>query len=331
MRKKKKKKDRTARKCYHGDAAAAPKKKHVSELDDPDSRLSNQDEPAPATKVAKTVGEALFEMPRRSRERSLIVSDISWDDTDLVDSWFAEFGTTVSRALIQDAAARQSMTAEKVIGHDDRSRVESPHEAPYRWICSLIIVAANGSRWIGTGWLAGPRIVVTAGHNVFMHRQGGWANQIMVIPGRNLEAAPYGRVVARRFHSVAGWVNEKKEAHDYGAIMLPEPIGDSAGYFGYDDLSNTELNRSILNVIGYPGDKERGTMWGHSLGISRISSDTLTYDIDTAGGQSGAPVFRVVGDDVTVVGIHNYGDLAGNSASRINEKVFDNIVHWESS
>ena len=53
--------------------------------------------------------------------------------------------------------------------------------------------------------------------------------------------------------------------------------------------------------------------------------------IDTFGGQSGAPVFRLIaGNPIReVVGIHTNGSLRGNSATRITGEVFDNLKAWK--
>src|SRR4051794_24962558 len=58
---------------------------------------------------------------------------------------------------------------ESVIGRDERQRVLDTDLTPWRKICSLQMRGALGSGVIGTGWLVGPRTVITAGHCVFSH------------------------------------------------------------------------------------------------------------------------------------------------------------------
>ena len=43
---------------------------------------------------------------------------------------------------------------------------------PWRVHASLLITAADGSNWIGTGWFVSPRVLVTAGHCVFIKGSG---------------------------------------------------------------------------------------------------------------------------------------------------------------
>ena len=63
-----------------------------------------------------------------------------------------------------------------------------------------------------------------------------------------------------------------------------------------------------------------------ALGVSR------TVEIDTAGGQSGAPVWMKMADGSRLgVGVHTNGAVTGNSATRICQPVFDNITAWKAS
>lgn len=220
---------------------------------------------------------------------------------------------------------------EVIIGTDDRVRIMNTTLYPWRAICALRMTAADGTRWIGTGWLVGPRTVITAGHCVFMHNNGGWAKSIEVIPGMNGALRPYGSCVATTFRSVKGWTDSKNREYDYGAIILPENcrMGDRTGYFGYAVKDNGFLMASVLNLSGYPGDKGGSEQWFMSKKAKSVSGRVITYEIDTMGGQSGAPVWVKIGEERYCVGIHTNGHSSGNSATRIVKPVFDNIKAWK--
>ncbi len=254
------------------------------------------------------------------------------DETRLLDAWYAEFADPVTIALIQQQPGLSQTVAEVVIGRDDRVRITNTTAYPWRTICSLLITARDGSRWIGTGWLVGPRAVITAGHVVYMHRHGGWARRIEVIPGRNGSRRPYGSCTSSNLRSVKGWTRRKKRSHDYGAIILPRscPYGSRLGYFGYANLSYFSLLGLKVNLSGYPGDKPRGTQWWHARRIKWVTARTIVYNIDSAGGQSGSPVWRLRNGKRHVVGIHTNGSISGNSATRIVKPVFSNIKKWKS-
>jgi V8-like Glu-specific endopeptidase len=220
---------------------------------------------------------------------------------------------------------------ELVFADDDRQQVTATREFPWRCLCSLSIVAANGTRWVGTGWLAGPRTVVTAGHCVYLHEHGGWARRVEVYPGRNGADTSLGRYDSDDLHSVTGWTVEKNLALDYGAITLPQPL--DLGWLSYGVYSDAELRALRVNLFGYPGDKAVGQLWGTDRRLTQVLPDRLVYDLSTFGGQSGAPVFHRdrdgQKDERVVVGIHNYGDVSGNTATRVTDAVFDDIEAWK--
>ena len=253
------------------------------------------------------------------------------EEEPTLDAWFAIHGTDATRSALRDPARQAELIQELVVGVDDRTPIDDTESYPYSCICSLVITAANGKRFIGTGWLVGPRTVITAGHCVYMHNQGGWAEQIEVFPGRNGGHKPF-RSTAKDLQSVEGWVQRERPEHDYGAIILADPLGDEVGFFGYATRGDAELQNMTINIVGYPGDKDPGTMWGHARRLKRVEQQTVVYDIDTFGGQSGAGLIQWDGgEEFYVVGIHNYGDLSGNSATRITQEVYDNIKKWKSA
>lgn len=223
------------------------------------------------------------------------------------------------------------LVTEVVIGPDNRVRVGNTTVYPWRAICSLRITAANGSRFIGTGWLIGPRTVITAGHCVFMHDAGGWVRSIEVIPGLNDSSRPFGSHLGTQFRSVAGWTQSKNREFDYAAIILPpgNRPGDQTGTFGFAVRDDALLSSAALNLSGYPGDKGGSQQWFHAQKAKLVSPRVITYDIDTAGGQSGAPVWVLQNGQRTAVVVHTNGASSGNSATRIVTPVFNNMLNWK--
>ena len=216
---------------------------------------------------------------------------------------------------------------EVVIGEDDRVRVRATQRIPWRRICHLSILGRTGRRFLGTGFFIGPRTLITAGHCVYLHNHG-WASEILVSPGRDGADKPYGAIKATAFRSVAGWTQNRNRNYDYGAIILPQSIGRRTGAFGYGVLPGSHILGSRLNIAGYPGDKPTGTMWYHGMKGKAVSSRTITYDIDTAGGQSGSPVWQFRNGQRIVVGIHTNGSSRGNSATRIVRPIYNNFQSW---
>src|SRR6266542_2412050 len=218
----------------------------------------------------------------------------------LLDAWHATYSSPLIIGLLKSRPPVVEAALEFVSDPDDRQQVTDTTAFPYRCICFLIITAADGTLWQGTGWFASPRLVVTAGHDVFSARQGGWAKQIEVFPACNGNDTPFGSSVSSDFRSVKGWVEAldpdtpDAQASDYGAILLPE--SSPVGYFGYASLSDTELQSMLVNVYGYPSDKPDRTLWGHYRLLSQLGPRQLFFKISTAAGQAGSPVFIKEGD-----------------------------------
>lgn len=250
----------------------------------------------------------------------------------------ARSGTRDPHALTDlSLAASEEASSLDASGTGDRLRPEHPENYPWRAICHLRITAADRSSLLGTGWLAAPRLVITAGHCVFQRFRGGWAQSIEVTPGRNGAKPPrFGTFLVGRsgLRSVRGWTRDADHHFDYGAIVIPRSAedpspGDQAGFFGFHAPPADELRRGLYNLAGYPDDLEEATLWWHARGLHDVQPNTLLYTMDTQGGQSGAPVWRRVDGKVQVVGIHS-GDLGTVSqAVRINSQVYSNLVSWK--
>jgi glutamyl endopeptidase len=218
---------------------------------------------------------------------------------------------------------------ENVCGNDDRVQINQTTEMPWRWICQLIITAADGAKYRCTGWFIGPHTVMTAGHCVYMHDNGGWAKQIEVIPGMNAANRPFGSQVSTVFRSVLGWTKNKDWNYDYGAIILPDnTLGNRVGWFGFAVLPDSSLNNLTANNSGYPGDKPFGTQWFNAGRVTKLTDRKFYYMIDTMGGQSGSPVWRFINGQRHAIGVHAYGGCP-NSATRITKAVFDNMIAWK--
>jgi V8-like Glu-specific endopeptidase len=238
----------------------------------------------------------------------------------------AESGMELDQLFIEEAAA----VLEVIIGTDDRVRVTQTTQVPWRRYCALRIHFPSGATYRGTGFLIGPRAVATAGHCVYLHNQGGWARKIEVIPGCNGTSRPFGAAESSSFRSVAGWVTGKKPESDYGCIILPPGAfgGRNLGSFGFAAFDAATLLAQSAVLTGYPGDKPFAEMWGMARRIKTVTAKTLVYDIDTVGGQSGAPVYIKRNGQRYVVGIHNYGAATGNSATRVTQPVYQRLLGW---
>jgi glutamyl endopeptidase len=235
---------------------------------------------------------------------------------------------------IGEASFPDTVKLETVHGEDKRILVEETAKYPYRINASLLITAHDGSQWIGTGWFISPRTLITAGHCVYIKKSGvpnrdGWVKTIQVMPGRNGSKLPYGSVTSSHFWTVKGWADSGDENYDYAAIIIPTDLGSKVGTLGFGNYADGELNNTVANVTGYPGDKPSGTMWYDTRGIASVTGTKVYYDIDTAGGQSGAAVYIIKDGERIAVAVHAYGGPVTNSGTRISPPVFQNLTNWK--
>ena len=234
---------------------------------------------------------------------------------------------------------------ETVLGVDERVRILDTDLYPWRMVCALRMRGPTGSGAIGTGWFVGPKTLLTAGHCVFSnHFFSGWASTIEVIPGLNgtgavAAARPYGSVVSERFSSIDRWVDKEDPDFDIGCIHLDKPLGETVGWFSVGALPPDRLESFLVNVSGYPGDRGAGNEQYHARNrVVQVTERRVFYEVDTFGGQSGAPVWihEEEGSPPLAVGVHAYGtggtpasvSAVSNSAPRIIPEVLDKIIGW---
>jgi glutamyl endopeptidase len=229
---------------------------------------------------------------------------------------------------------------ETVIGVDERVRISDTDKLPWRMIAALRLIPRPPftSSFIGTGWFIGPKTLLTAGHCVHSPSDfGGWIGQIEVSPGRNATKFPFGTVTATRFSALEVWQNSSDPDFDIGCIHLDQPLGDTVGYLKIASLSDGDLDNSLVNVSGYPGDRGNGTQqFFHVNRVLRTAARRVYYDVDTYGGQSGSPVWyqERPEDHPVAVAVHAYGvgatapGITANSGPRLIPEVVATIQEW---
>jgi len=206
-------------------------------------------------------------------------------------------------------------------GGKKRSRVTSTTNTPWKWIAHLDVQSARREMYDCTAFFISKRVLITAGHCVFMHDEGGWVKSIRVCPGRHsLWSTPYGCQYVTEMHSVIGWTRDRKANHDRAVIILPDTsmYNKGIGYFGFSSSLQGVWN---VNIAGYPSDKDEGELW-RNYDSYWTHNGRLWYWADTKGGMSGGPVWSKKGNERRVVGIHAYGDCP-NSAVQVTDHVWD--------
>jgi len=216
---------------------------------------------------------------------------------------------------------------------DDREKVTSTSSFPWRTICKLYITAQNGSHYIGSGAIIDNFHVLTCGHCVYLHEAGGWADEIKVVPGKNGDNEPFGHAYSTYLRSYTGWTQSEMVEHDWAVLTLDRSIGDFTGWMGRQTAdSSSSIYTGILNTAGYPGDLDYGeNMYRVSDDGDRADEYNHWFWMDSAGGQSGSPVWRYDGENRYILSILAYGYINGvdaNFGTRLNSDKYDQINTW---
>ncbi len=315
------------------DSRAIPEGLHAPVSNQPDVE---SDEQAVGKPVSQPPSEGVGPAPSQSDGDTEAVPGFGQTEAtrEQMSNLFVAPSTSQLRDVGEASFGPPPPAAETVHGPDDRAQITDTTAYPWRANASLLITAADNSMWIGTGWFIGPHTLITAGHCVFLKNSGvpgrdGWVKSIQVMPGRNGASLPYGSVTSTNFRSVKGWTDNGDETFDYGGIIIPTELGNTVGWFGFGVYSDSDLVSATANISGYPGDKPTGTQWYDARKIASVNSQKVYYDIDTAGGQSGAAVYRMINGARIGIAIHAYGGATTNSGTRIITAVYNNMVAWK--
>ncbi len=219
----------------------------------------------------------------------------------------------------------------KIFGDDDREPVDDTEAYPWAAVAKTFSHFPNGE-WIeGSAAMVGPDQALTAGHIVYDHDRGGWADEVQVVPGFDLGFEPFGTFFADDLRSLAGWTEQADFDFDIALIELDDDAGDLTGWFGIASRSRQELLDGLLNTAGYPADLDDGEgMWFASDFALDVDDRTISMDrfLDAAGGQSGSGVWLKEGDDRVIVGVLSSETNTANVAVRIADDVFDVLDAW---
>lgn len=253
---------------------------------------------------------------------------------------------------------------QKVIGDDGRDLVEESTDYPWSMIGFISSEwddpDQSGITLGGTGALfLSPFHVLTAAHVIWNKAEyeasgDGYASSVTVNFGQDGQERFYGTAEVTNMITFNGYVQDsnwtlnnegewKPNSKDYdlALLTLDRNIGDFNGYFGYDLNSYEGLN---VNLAGYPADLADSWSWQHGTSvpfedasdvelysdygaIDSIVGETFYYELDTYGGQSGAPIWRYDSDleERYIVGVHSGYIGSSNVAAQLTSDKLDSL------
>lgn len=221
----------------------------------------------------------------------------------------------------------REMSPQAIIGKDDRYRASNTRVFPNRAVGLIEVIFPNGEKTFGTAAMVGNNVALTAGHCLYDKSKGGWVKSAIYYPGRNGNSTPFGSYRGRKFISSQTFMNTGNKAYDWGVIRFDSNPGGKHGYFGFQTTTKDQTG-TRLYTRGYPEDKAYGTMYGCSGFLKGYLANKLrvSYTIDTAGGQSGSPVYDA---SQFIYAVHTHGGGQGTQYTygrRIDKTLYD-VLH----
>lgn len=238
----------------------------------------------------------------------------------------------------------QEVLPAAVVGSDNRTKIDNTAVGPY---CNTVYVSmtfSDGKTYRGSGFMIGPKAVVTAGHCLYNRDKQEYATSVTVIPAKNGNTEPYGSATAsaRNLIVSSDYISKGGADYDWGIIELDTDLGSKTGWLGLRTQGDSYDNTYVWNT-GYPtvvNGKNVGTTMYVGKGYVK-SSSTYTFKgtWDASGGNSGGPVFaNYESTGYTAIGILTTGSAdstfgeqyptAYSTATRITNDMYNLFIQY---
>jgi len=144
---------------------------------------------------------------------------------------------------------------------------------------------------------------------------------------------PYGSSFVTYMRTYTGWIESEMPEHDWAVLSLDKSLGLFTGWMGRQtDSPSSSIYTGILNTAGYPGDLNYGKYMYRTSDYGDSADEyNHWYWLDSAGGQSGSPVWRYDGTNRYILTIHAYSyenEAYPNFGTRLDSTKFNDINTW---
>lgn len=256
--------------------------------------------------------------------------------TDAIPQSVAECGEPASTDPVDNSTSLQTppyippqRSTRLIIGTDDRTTISNPSEYPYSAISFLIVTAKCGCKWSGSGFMVGPRTMMTAAHCLVCTDHGKTADSVTAYFGyKSSKDYLYKYDVKATFWYSTDFSNpdgtysySPHTQSDSAYLKLDEDIGFQVGWFGLAVRSNQQLLNQSYELAGYRDGLLKSD---RETGLVKVTSSLIIHSIDMLPGNSGCPLF----DDeyyVIAINIAENESLQANIGLRITQELIDNM------
>ena len=213
-----------------------------------------------------------------------------------------------------------------IVGADERITVNEPGVYPYSAIAYMVVQARCGCDWVCSGFMVGPRGLITGAHCLVCTTHHQSAERITFYFGyKSSRNYLYKYNGSTQYWYGTDFSDNPWDDNewDYGYVLLDERVGDRTGWLGVSTLSDSDLTTKYLTVAGY----RDGTLKYDCGFADVVSANVISYTADTLPGNSGGPVFFYTADDIyaTAINVASSDTLQKNYARRINNWLFDDM------
>lgn len=216
--------------------------------------------------------------------------------------------------------------------NDRRKKIQTPEKFPFS-PTGVVSIKFGEDTYYGTGIIIYPMIVLTAGHNVYDHKNKEKAYDIKFTPCPNGKKNKFGTYKVLEFFFCEEFKINQEE--DFAILILDKGVNEFAlglytGFFGLKIVEDLDfLESKEIFLYGYPDDKrvnDLHEMWGMGYKVEDDDNTLIehngiiNHDIDTWAGQSGSGILLKENGNFYVIGIHFSGGNKYNYGVLITKK-----------
>jgi V8-like Glu-specific endopeptidase len=218
-----------------------------------------------------------------------------------------------------------------IIDQEDRV-VANVKKFPFSAI-GKVRIAKNGKKFVCTGFLVAPKIVLTNAHCLMSEENSVGPTKVSFYPGyKRGSRVPNGKFLVNKVIISDKYISKVKGV-DFAFLVLSRSAGNTFGWFGLTPFSRISTSlKNDLYVSGYGSNFIETPFKTHFQTVNQTpckvikklrNNKALLHTCDTGQGNSGAPLFYLKNNKAYAVGI-NYGGIGPRNDERMESCEINN-------